>query len=603
MKICSKEYIIVIIILIFYITGKLIPVAFQDKGLGGAIKVTVACSECTTDNKIHFASSKMALTHNRRNCVSLATALCFLVYGQGYHTYHKVLKLGLGINTLASSNFSRVIEICHPHAKSILDDMCVKAKEHMKAKKSTEIGSWERAVTSSDGCWLIRGFHSQCCSFVIIDFLSSGILYYGHLCMRGSDNISDTELWQGTSKAAEGHLAYELFKIAKEEGLNVEINWQDQDSTAEISFREVFPDGELNRVMLCGGHIGRSHGNNLKEYKTKKVLDKGFIDKYKKVFPKIANVKCCCEGKKHSKTCGCMSDEFIAASKRNHFSALKQSGNDPEEYARRMKVLGKYHSRNIHTWENDDGMKEECEFHPLIVCSCGECPKVREMSQGDVGDEDDVEESSSHHGIHEVGSSVDDCQSSSADEDFDEDFESDVGEGDIGGSDEDTDSECSDDEVTLKCAGKQYSTRHALTCELHSLLYEIECHRIASKAKDIVHTEMGRGHSNLPESKFNVLTRFRTKNVNLHKLHYEFITNIGLCQSNMTFMYKAAGASYHWMRELYCTMSLPIPDGLEEIWKQENQIRMKGLTRQKSAQSKLSRVKNKQKRLQESKQR
>lgn len=103
--------------------------------------------------------------------------------------------------------------------------------------------------------------------------MTGGILYYAHLCMRGKKlDISDTDLWEGTSKSAEGHMAYLLFKKAKEEGMNVELNWQDQDSTAELSFRSIFPDGELHRVMLCGGHVGRSHGNNLKEYKSKKVL-------------------------------------------------------------------------------------------------------------------------------------------------------------------------------------------------------------------------------------------------------------------------------------------------------------------------------------------
>lgn len=260
-----------------------------------------ACSAC--ENRIHFASSQLALTHNKRNCVSLATVLCFLLYGQGYHTYHKILRLGLGINVLAKSNFHKIIELVYPSAKTMLDNMCEKAKEVMKKKDKNLLGSWERAVTTSDGCWLIRGFHSQCATFVFIDFITGGILYYGHLCMRGSNSISDSDLWEGTSKSAEGQLAQLLFAKAKEEGMNIALNWQDQDSTAEISFRSVFPDSELNREMLCGGHVGRSHGNNLKEYRTKKVLDKGFIDKYKKDHPEIESVKCNCHGKKHSKSC------------------------------------------------------------------------------------------------------------------------------------------------------------------------------------------------------------------------------------------------------------------------------------------------------------
>lgn len=51
--------------------------------------------------------------------------------------------------------------------------------------------------------------------------------------------------------------------------MSVHVNWQDGDSSSDISFRSIFPDRELSRVMLCGGHVGRAHANNLKEYKGK----------------------------------------------------------------------------------------------------------------------------------------------------------------------------------------------------------------------------------------------------------------------------------------------------------------------------------------------
>lgn len=42
-------------------------------------------------------------------------------------------------------------------------------------------------------------------------------------------------------------------------------------------------------------------------------------------------------------------------------------------------------------------------------------------------------------------------------------------------------------------------TVQKLKCKLHSLMYEIECERVSKKAKDVVHNELCRGHSNLPE--------------------------------------------------------------------------------------------------------
>ena len=53
-------------------------------------------------------------------------------------------------------------------------------------------------------------------------------------------SVSDSDLWEGTAKAAEGHLAHACFLKAREEGMVVEVNWQDQDSSSGNSFRSIF---------------------------------------------------------------------------------------------------------------------------------------------------------------------------------------------------------------------------------------------------------------------------------------------------------------------------------------------------------------------------
>ena len=35
--------------------------------------------------------------------------------------------------------------------------MCEMAKDELKALSPTTVGDWERAITFSDGAWLIRG--------------------------------------------------------------------------------------------------------------------------------------------------------------------------------------------------------------------------------------------------------------------------------------------------------------------------------------------------------------------------------------------------------------------------------------------------------------
>ena len=179
----------------------------------------------------------------------------------------------------------------------------------------------------------------------------------------------------GTSKSAEGYLAGVLFKKAKDEGCNIAVNWQDQDSSSEKAFHSLFTMETSARVMKCGGHIGRAHGHALKEVKSKKEFSEDYKRKNRANFPEVDNVSCCCKGKRHSPGCGCLTDSFIESAKRNLFCAISQCGNNGSIFEERMRNLGKCHVRGIHEWEGG-----KCELHPLRVCSCGECPDREEIA-------------------------------------------------------------------------------------------------------------------------------------------------------------------------------------------------------------------------------
>ena len=66
----------------------------------------------------------------------------------------------------------------------------------MKGLPEDKLGSWKIAVTTSDGAWAIRGFFSQNSTFVIHNYMTGGLLWYGHASMRGSDEIISEELYQ-----------------------------------------------------------------------------------------------------------------------------------------------------------------------------------------------------------------------------------------------------------------------------------------------------------------------------------------------------------------------------------------------------------------------
>ena len=94
--------------------------------------------------------------------------------------------------------------------------------------------------------------------------------------MRGSDPVITYEFYQSTAKSMEGYLAGVLFEKAKEEECTIEINWQDQDSSSEKSFRAVYTSETSSSVMKCGGHVGRAHVKALKDLKSKE-FDTGYI--------------------------------------------------------------------------------------------------------------------------------------------------------------------------------------------------------------------------------------------------------------------------------------------------------------------------------------
>ena len=129
----------------------------------------------------------------------------------------------------------------------------------------------------------------------------------------------------------------------------------------------------------------------------------------------------------------------------------------------------------------------------------------------------------------------------------------------------------------LECKGNPYSTKSVLSCRLHSLAYEIELNDRASMANDLVHPVLKRGHSNWLEASHSVLIRFRPKHIYLERLHYEASTNLGLLQSNMTYMYEKRGPTYHWVPELYRQLKLPLYEGLQEHLEMQNRKRKEHL--------------------------
>ena len=124
--------------------------------------------------------------------------------------YYKVLKHALGIEGVSWPMFDSTIKRMYPIVKEMVDKMCSDAKYDMQRMDQNELGSWSRAITSADGTWMTRGHHSKNATFSIRNYYNGALLYRKHLCQKGRDDIIKEELYQGTSKGAEGYMPHTL---------------------------------------------------------------------------------------------------------------------------------------------------------------------------------------------------------------------------------------------------------------------------------------------------------------------------------------------------------------------------------------------------------
>ena len=259
--------------------GVLFPETVKLNSLGGAVSICYSCNGCT----VQRALFESCLRDNDSNKVSMSVQVAFIIAGCTHATYYKALKQALGIEAVSANTFMTTIVKMYPVVKQMVNEMCEDGKNQMKCMDPTQLGSWSRAVTSADGMWMTRGFHSKNATFSMRNYLTGALLYYVHLCQRGRDKVIHEELlnYQGTSKAAEGYGARLVSKKAKEEGMNIEVHWQDADSSSSNAVQEHFNDAE---VMICGGHVGRAHMKQLEKFAKMKSFSEDFQHKHREKF-------------------------------------------------------------------------------------------------------------------------------------------------------------------------------------------------------------------------------------------------------------------------------------------------------------------------------
>jgi len=460
--------------------GSIIVLDEKVKGLGGSKMLNLGCSIC--EWKLDFNSSHK-MEKSKRSVITTTILLSFLLSGATYSDYEKIFGSLVGESKTSDTTWYSFLEYLHPIVKQLLDEQCEFVKNYMKSLPDSQLGSWKRAVTTSDGCWQIRGHHSPNSTFVLANFLEPAIIYYENMSQRANTN-DENKGDLGTSKSAEGRMADKIFQQCVDEGCFIETNFQDQDSNAYNTLTKYFPDAAYH----CSGHVNRSFGNQLEKYSQIKNSDKNELD----------GLTCHC--RRHKKNCGCITKPFVTSAKINHFCIIKNAGKDPLKYQEGMENFGKYHSKDIHTWEGG-----QCDFHPLVVCCCEKR-----------------------------------CESGN-----------------------------------LSCKGKAYTVKFPLTCPFHSKCFELECIERGEQAFEIIHPELGKGHSNIPESIFSILVHFRDKNTSLRRLAYELYTMFGLLQFNQTFMTKYVKRNYSWQSTIFERCGLTPPPAVNRFFEKKSAMREK----------------------------
>ena len=110
--------------------------------------------------------------------------------------------------------------------------------------------------------------------------------------------------------------------------------------------------------------------------------------------------------------------------------------------------------------------------------------------------------------------------------------------------------------------GKKYKTRYKLKCQYHWL----------TKLNCII--EVNRQNGLFPRNSVEATQiRLRKKSWNIQRVHYHTSTNLGLLESNLTFMHSIRGIQYHWLPELYAEFELPDVDGVKAFYKVKNRAR------------------------------
>ena len=204
--------------------------------------------------KVNLKSSipVVKATTRPRSALRNFVALSFLVSGQYFKDYHKILGT-LGLDHVSSTQWIHIVEWIAPIVKRIADWSVQEARTEALRR-----GDKSSLHIQFDGFYLTRGHYSNNSSATVHDAKTGKIIAYSHRTKRGQGAN-----WEGTSGGAEGDMFGEMLEDLLGTFL-INKCTMDNDSSCQEILLAKSPETE---IVICGNHRAKTFHADLQKVK------------------------------------------------------------------------------------------------------------------------------------------------------------------------------------------------------------------------------------------------------------------------------------------------------------------------------------------------
>ena len=210
------------------------------------------CNRCGKKVTLKSSIPVVKATTRPRSAMRNFVALSFLVNGQYFKDYHKILGT-LGLDHVSSTQWIHTVEWIAPVVKRIADWSVREART-----EAVRRGDKSSLHIQFDGFYLTRGHYSNNSSATVHDAKSGKIIAYAHRTKRGQGAN-----WEGTSGGAEGDMFGEMLEDLLGT-FSINKCTMDNDSSCQEILLAKSPETE---IVICGNHRAKTFHADLQKVK------------------------------------------------------------------------------------------------------------------------------------------------------------------------------------------------------------------------------------------------------------------------------------------------------------------------------------------------